>query len=63
MNLSFRKTFSMTILISFISVFMGSQLTGCAGDSYASKGAKQGAAQGAAAVALICPFLCHPLFF
>jgi len=52
MSLSSRKTFSITVLISFISVLMGSQLAGCAGDSYASKGAAQGAAQGAAAGAV-----------
>ena len=48
MNLSYRNPFSITILISFISIFMCLQLAGCAGDSYASKGATQGAAQGAA---------------
>jgi len=38
------------ISISFISLAL--QLSGCASDSYASKGAKQGAAQGAAAGAV-----------
>ena len=46
------KSFLFTTLGSFVLVLLCMQLTACAGDSYASKGAKQGATQGAAAGAV-----------
>ena len=52
MSFSGHKSFTKVMLISIISVLMSAQLTGCASDSYASKGAKQGAVQGAAAGAV-----------
>ncbi len=52
MSFSGHKSFIKVMLISIISVLMSAQLTGCASDSYASKGAKQGAVQGAAAGAV-----------
>ncbi|MBT8073523.1 MAG: hypothetical protein HKP21_07415 [Xanthomonadales bacterium] len=47
-----QKPSSSTLLISVAIVALGLQLSGCASDSYASKGAKQGAVQGAAAGAV-----------
>ena len=46
------KSFLFTTLSGFVLVLLCMQLTACAGDSYASKGAKQGATQGAAAGAV-----------
>ena len=45
------KTFSLTVLTSFVLVLLCLQLPGC-GSSHAAKGAKKGAAQGAAAGAV-----------
>lgn len=47
-----QKSFPINLLICVAIIAMGSQLSGCASDSYASKGAKKGAAQGAAAGAV-----------
>ena len=52
MKPTFPNTFSMTIVASILGIFLCLQLSACAGDSYASKGAKQGAKQGAAAGAV-----------
>ncbi len=52
MSFSGSKSFTTLALISIISVVMCAQLSGCASDTYASKGAKQGAVQGAAAGAV-----------
>ena len=52
MFLSRHKSFVFKTLSSFVLVLLCMQLSACAGDSYASKGAKQGAAQGAAAGAV-----------
>ena len=51
MYLSRHKTFSLTVLTSFVLVLLFLQLPGC-GSSHAAKGAKKGAAQGAAAGAV-----------
>ena len=52
MFLSRHKSFLFTTLSSFVLVLLCMQLSACAGDSYASKGARQGAVQGAAAGAV-----------
>ena len=52
MFLSRHKSFLFKTLHSFVLALLCMQLSACAGDSYASKGAKQGAAQGAAAGAV-----------
>ena len=52
MFLSRQKSFVFKTLSSFVLVLLCMQLSACAGNSYASKGAKQGAAQGAAAGAV-----------
>jgi len=52
MFLSRHKSFLFKTLGSFVLALLCMQLSACAGDSYASKGAKQGAAQGAAAGAV-----------
>ncbi len=52
MSFSGCKSFTTVMVISIISIGMSAQLSGCASDSYASKGAKQGAMQGAAAGAV-----------
>ncbi len=52
MFLSRHKSFLFKTLGSFVLAHLCMQLTACAGDSYASKGAKRGAAQGAAAGAV-----------
>jgi len=52
MFLSRHKSFLFKMLGSFVLALLCMQLSACAGDSYASKGAKQGAAQGAAAGAV-----------
>ena len=49
---SINKTFIRVLLINTVFVVISAQLAGCAGDSYASKGAAKGAAQGAAAGAV-----------
>ena len=52
MNLPYRKPISLKTITSIIIIAMCFQLSGCASDSHASKGAKKGAVQGAAAGAV-----------
>jgi hypothetical protein len=52
MRFSNHRPFVLAILTAFVYVFTSLQLSGCASDSHAAKGAKQGAVQGAAAGAV-----------